>query len=201
MSSALTPSMQRLVEELKKLPGIGEKTATRLAFFTLREEHGFAASLAAALLDVKEQSRFCSMCFGLTETDPCGVCADPRRLRYEVCVVEEPADMMAFEKAREYRGLYHVLGGVLSPLEGVGPEHLRCAELVERARSGEVREVIVATNPSAEGEATALWISRSLKSEVNIRVTRIAMGLPMGGDVEYSDAMTLSRSLSGRRDM
>jgi recombination protein RecR len=200
MSSSLTPSMQRLVEELKKLPGIGDKTALRLAFFILREEHGYAASLAAALLDMKEQSRFCSICFGLTEDDPCRVCADPRRLEHEVCVVEEPADMMAFERAREYRGIYHVLGGALSPLEGIGPEHLRCEELLKRARSGTLREVIIATNPSPEGEATALWIARQIKP-LGVRVTRIARGLPMGGDVEYSDAMTLAKSLEGRQEM
>ena len=200
MSSGLTPSMERLVEELRKLPGVGEKTATRLAFFILREEHGYAASLAAALLDVKEQSRFCPVCFGLTEDDPCRVCADPRRHEEEVCVVEEPADMMAFERAREFRGRYHVLGGALSPLEGVGPEHLRCQELLDRVRTGGVREVIVATNPSAEGEATALWIAKQVKP-LGVRVTRIARGLPMGGDVEYTDAMTLSQSLPGRREM
>ncbi len=149
---------------------------------------------------MKEQSRFCSICFGLTEDDPCRVCADPRRLAHEVCVVEEPADMMAFERAREYRGIYHVLGGALSPLEGIGPEHLRCEELLKRARSGTLREVIIATNPSPEGEATALWIARQIKA-LGVRVTRIARGLPMGGDVEYSDAMTLAKSLEGRQEM
>jgi len=200
VSSALTPSMQRLVEELKRLPGIGEKTATRLAFFVLRSEHSFAANLAQALLGVKEQSRLCSVCYGLTESDPCGICADPRRKAEEVCVVEEPADMMALERAQEYRGRYHVLGGALAPLDGVGPEHLRCSELVDRVRRGGISEVIVATNPTVEGEATALYIARLVKP-LGVRVTRIARGLPMGGDVEYTDVVTLTKSLEGRREM
>jgi recombination protein RecR len=200
MPSALTPSMQRLVEELKRLPGIGEKTATRLAFYVLRADHSFAADLAQALLGVKEQSRLCSSCFGLTERDPCWICADPRRRPEEVCVVEEPADMLALERAQEYRGHYHVLGGTLSPLDGVGPEHLRCSELVERVKRGGIAEIIVATNPTAEGEATALYIARLVKP-LGVRVTRIARGLPMGGDVEYTDAITLSKSLEGRREM
>ncbi|HZR81982.1 MAG TPA: recombination mediator RecR [Candidatus Binatia bacterium] len=192
--------MQRLVEELKRLPGIGEKTATRLAFFVLRSEHSFAANLAQALLGVKEQSRLCSVCYGLTESDPCGICADPRRKAEEVCVVEEPADMMALERAQEYRGRYHVLGGALAPLDGVGPEHLRCSELVDRVRRGGISEVIVATNPTVEGEATALYIARLVKP-LGVRVTRIARGLPMGGDVEYTDVVTLTKSLEGRREM
>jgi recombination protein RecR len=192
--------MQRLVEELKRLPGIGEKTATRLAFYVLRTDHSFAANLAAALLGVKEQSRLCRECYGLTEQDPCRICSDPRRKADEVCVVEEPADLMALERAQEYRGRYHVLGGALAPLDGIGPEHLRCGELVERVRRGGISEVIVATNPTAEGEATALYIARLVKP-LGVRVTRIARGLPMGGDVEYTDVVTLSKSLEGRRDM
>lgn len=200
MASALTPSMQRLVEELKRLPGIGEKTATRLAFFVLRADHSFAANLAQAVLGVKEQSRLCSVCFGLTERDPCAICADPRRRTEEVCVVEEAADLMALERAQEYRGRYHVLGGALAPLDGIGPEHLRCGELVERVRQGGISEVIVATNPTPEGEATALYVARLVKP-LGVRVTRIARGLPMGGDVEYADVVTLTKSLEGRRDM
>ena len=200
MSSELTPSMQRLVEEFKRLPGVGEKTALRLAFFVLRTESSFAAHFAQALLGVKEQSRLCSVCFGLTERDPCPICLDPRRKPEEVCVVEEPADLRAFERAREYRGRYHVLGGALAPLDGVGPEHLRCGELVERVRAGGIAEVIVATNPTPEGEATALYVARMLKP-LGVRVTRIARGLPMGGDVEYTDVVTLTKSLEGRQEM
>ena len=200
MAGALTPSMQRLIEELRRLPGIGEKTATRLAFYVLHADHSFAANLAQALLTLKEQSRLCSLCFGLTEHDPCAICADPRRKADEVCVVEDPADLLALERAQEYRGHYHVLGGVLAPLDGIGPEHLRCTELVERVRGGRIREVIVATNPTAEGEATALYVARLVKP-LGVRVSRIARGLPMGGDVEYTDVVTLGKSLEGRREM
>jgi recombination protein RecR len=200
MAGVLTPSMQRLIEEFKQLPGIGEKTATRLAFYVLHADHSFAANLAQALLSLKEQSRLCSLCFGLTEQDPCAICADPRRRADEVCVVEDPADLLALERAQEYRGRYHVLGGALAPLDGVGPEHLRCTELVDRVRGGEVREVIMATNPTAEGEATALYVARLVKP-LGVRVTRIARGLPMGGDVEYTDVVTLGKSLEGRREM
>jgi recombination protein RecR len=192
--------MQRLIEELRRLPGIGEKTATRLAFYVLHADHSFAANLAQALLSLKEQSRLCSLCFGLTEQDPCAICADPRRKADEVCVVEDPADLLALERAQEYRGHYHVLGGALAPLDGIGPEHLRCTELVERVRGGRIREVIVATNPTAEGEATALYVARLVKP-LGVRVTRIARGLPMGGDVEYTDVVTLGKSLEGRREM
>src|SRR5215469_16486718 len=142
MAGALTPSMQRLIEELKQLPGIGEKTATRLAFHVLHADHSFAANLAQALLSVKEESRLCSRCFGLTEEDPCAICTDPRRRPEEVCVVEDPADLLAFERAQEYRGHYHVLGGALAPLDGIGPDDLRCAELLDRVKGGQVREVI-----------------------------------------------------------
>lgn len=192
--------MDRLVEELKRLPGIGEKTALRLAFFVLRSEHAFAANLAHALIGVKEESRFCSGCFGLTEQDPCAICSDPRRRADEVCVVEEAADMMAFERAQEYHGRYHVLGGALAPLDGVGPDDLRVEELRKRIESGAICEVIVATNPSAEGEATAHYLARTLKP-LGVRVTRIARGLPMGGDLEYADIVTIVQSLEGRREM
>ncbi len=198
--NGLTPSMERLVDALKRLPGIGEKSALRLAFFILRMDASYAASLAEALLGVKEQSRLCSNCFGLTEEDPCPICRDPRRRAAEICVVEEPADLMAFERAREYRGHYHVLGGTIAPLEGVGPDQLRCAELLQRARRGGVEEIILATNPTAEGEATALYLAQQLKP-TGVRVTRIARGLPMGGDVEYTDILTLTKSLEGRQEM
>ena len=200
MALGLTPSMERLVEELKRLPGIGEKTALRLAFHVLRAEHSYAANLAHALIGVKEESRFCSDCFGLTEQDPCSICADPRRRGEEICVVEEAADMMAFERAQEFRGRYHVLGGALAPLDGVGPDELRFGELVTRIGGGGVEEVIVATNPSTEGEATAHYLARILKP-LGVRVSRIARGLPMGGDLEYADIVTIVQSFEGRREM
>ena len=192
--------MQRLVEELKRLPGIGEKTATRLAFFVLRTETSFAANLAQALLGVKEQSRLCSVCYGLTEQDPCTICADPRRRPDEVCVVEEPADLMALERAQEYRGRYHVLGGALSPIDGVDPEDLKIAELYARVEAGGVREVVLATNPTTTGEATALHIAAALRERApDVAVTRLASGLPVGADLEYADEVTLGKALVGRR--
>ena len=200
MSSGLTPSMQRLIEELRHLPGIGEKTATRLAFFVLRSDHSYAANLAQALLGVKEQSRLCTRCFGLTERDPCTICADPRRNSNELCIVEEPSDLMALERAQEYRGLYHVLGGALAPLDGVGPEHLRFDELLARVGAGGIEEVIVATNPSPEGEATALYVARLVRP-LGVRVTRIARGIPMGGALEFLDEMTVGEALAGRLEL
>lgn len=200
MAVGLTPSMRRLTEELQRLPGVGEKTALRLAFFVLRSDASFASNLAHALLAVKEHSRLCSRCFGLTERDPCAICEDSRRNPAELCVVEDPSDLLALERAQEYRGLYHVLGGALAPLDGVGPEQLRFGELEERVRRGGIEEVIVATNPTAEGEATALYVAKLLRP-YRVRVTRIARGLPFGGDVEYADVVTLSKSIEGRREI
>jgi recombination protein RecR len=191
--------MSRLVQQLTRLPGIGEKTATRLAFHILRADRPFAQALADAIVAVKNETRLCSHCFALTEADPCRICTDPERTDV-ICVVEEPADLMAVERVREFRGRYHVLHGALAPLDGIGPDELKIQPLLLRLREHPAPEIILATNPTAEGEATALYLARLLKP-LGLRVTRIAHGLPMGGDLEYADAMTVSRALEGRRDM
>jgi recombination protein RecR len=197
---AFTPSMQRLVEQLSRLPGIGEKTAARLAFFILRADRGYAQALADAVIDVKDGTRLCSMCFGFTEKDPCPICANPERKTDTVCVVEEPPDLIAIERAGQFRGRYHVLHGTIAPLDGVGPDQLKVRPLVESLRDGAVREVVIATNPTAQGEATALYLAKLIKP-LGITVTRIAHGIPMGGDVEYADVVTLGKALEGRREM
>jgi recombination protein RecR len=195
----MTPSMSRLVQQLMRLPGIGEKTAGRLAFYILRADRAYAQALADALVSMKDETRLCSRCFALTEADPCPICTDPARSSDSICVVEEPADLLAVERAREFRGRYHVLHGTLSPLDGVGPDELKIQPLMLRLGDG-VREVIIATNPTAEGEATALYLARLIKP-LGIRVTRIAHGVPVGGDLEYVDVMTVGRALEGRREM
>ena len=187
----------RLIQELSKLPGIGEKTASRLAMHILRAAKEDAQGLAKAILEVKEKIRFCSQCFNLTDQDPCRVCQDPKRNREILCVVSSPEDLIALERSWGFRGLYHVLHGVLSPLEGVGPKDLRLSELLSRLQGGEVKEVILATSPSVEGEATAQYLSQIIKP-MNVRVTRIARGVPMGGDLQYIDEVTLSKSLENR---
>jgi recombination protein RecR len=194
------PAMSRLVQQLTRLPGVGEKTATRLAFHVMRSDREFARELAEALLAVKDEIRLCSTCFALTEADPCPICSDPRRTDDEICVVEEPADLLAVERAREFRGRYHVLHGTLAPLDGIGPDDLKIQPLLVRLRDRPAREIIIATNPTAEGEATALYLARLLKP-LGLRVTRIAHGLPVGGDLEYADVMTVGRALEGRREM
>ncbi len=198
--AALPVPLKRLVEQLSRLPGIGEKSATRLAFFVLREDTAYAEALAKALVGLKREIRLCSQCLGFTEQQPCALCADPRRSAEVVCVVEDPSDVLAIERAGDFRGRYHVLHGTLAPLEGVGPEHLKISELLARLRDEGVREVILATNPTVEGEATALYLAKLIKPS-GVKVTRIAHGLPMGGDVEYADSVTLSRALEGRREM
>jgi recombination protein RecR len=194
----------RLIRELARLPGIGEKTATRLAFHVLRAPESYARQLAQALVEVKERIRLCSTCMNLTETDPCALCADTRRDPHVVCVVATPPDLYAVERAGHFRGLYHVLHGVLSPLDGVGPDDLRLRELVARLSGGdEARrpaELIVATSPNVEGEATALYVARICKP-LGVRVTRIASGLAVGGELEYADGVTITRALEARRDM
>lgn len=193
-------SLTKLTEELKKLPGIGQKTAERLAFHILKATPDEVNRLSKALTDVKEKVRLCSICCSITEKDPCAICADDKRDHKTICVVEEPHDVFAIERINEFNGVYHVLMGVMSPLDGIGPEELKIAELVSRVEDGAeggVTEVIVATNPNVEGEATAMYIGKLL-ADKEVIVTRIARGLPMGGDLEYADEMTLSKALGGR---
>lgn len=192
--------IERLIRELSKFPGVGAKTATRLAFYILRSSGEDAKSLAEAILTVKEKIRLCSECFNITDIDPCLLCRDERRTKDLICVVEEPQDVAAIEKTAEYKGLYHVLHGVLSPLDGVGPDDLNLKSLVERVLDNDVKEVIVATNPKVEGETTALYISRLLKPFA-VKVTRLAQGLPMGGELEYFDEATVARAIEGRREI
>jgi recombination protein RecR len=192
--------ISRLIEELNKLPGIGPKTAQRLAYHLLQAPAERSRDLADAVLGIKENLRFCSVCLNITDTDPCGICADGTRDVSKVCVVEEPIDIMPLERTRKFRGLYHVLHGVISPSDGVKPEDLRIRELLERLGKTGITEVILATNPNVEGEATSMYIQR-LISPLGIRVTRLARGLPFGGDLEYADDVTLSRALEGRQEM
>jgi recombination protein RecR len=199
-----SPTVQKLIDELAKLPGVGPKTAQRLAFHLLKIPPEDALPLAQALIDVKDTVRFCTCCFNLTEEELCSICAHAGRDTTTICVVEEPGDVISVERTHEFRGLYHVLGGALSPLDGVGPQKLHLAELFERARAGEVHEIIVATNPNTAGEATALFIAEELRAETaagTLRITRLAAGLPMGGDLEYADEVTLGRALTGRREL
>lgn len=198
--SALPPPLARAIHELTKLPGIGEKTATRLAFHLLRTRPQDVASLADALVRLRDETRLCSVCLALTADDPCRLCQDPDRDATSLCVVERPADLIALERSGQFRGRYHVLHGCLSPLDGIGPEQLRISELLHRLADGSVREVVIATNPTVEGEATAIYLSRLIKP-LGVRVTRIAHGLPVGADVEYADSLTLGKALEGRRDM
>jgi recombination protein RecR len=191
--------VEALIEEFRKLPGIGSKSAQRLAFFMIRTPRREAEKLAQAILHLKEAIRYCSTCSNITDIDPCRYCTDPSRDRSLICVVEEPHNLGAIEKTREYHGLYHVLLGTISPLQGVGPEQLQIPGLINRLQNGEVKEVIIATNPNIEGEATALYLSRLIKPLV-IKVTRIATGVPVGGDLDYADQITVSRALEGRRD-
>ena len=190
----------RLVDELKHLPGIGQKTAQRLAFHLLRASPEEAFALADAIREAKLNIRECSICNNITDTDPCLYCSGPTRNRRTICVVEEPPNILAVEKTRQYNGLYHVLGGALSPLEGVGPEQLKLKSLIERLKGGGVEEIILATNPTAEGEATAVYVSKLIKP-LGIRVTRIGVGIPVGSDLEYADEVTMLKAMEGRRDL
>lgn len=191
-------AIAELVREFSRLPGIGRKTAERLAYFILKEDEQFGRRLARAIIEVKEKIHFCSICGNLTDVDPCSICRDTRRNKKTICVIEEAKDIWAIENTGSYNGVYHVLMGSLSPLDGIGPEQLRIRELIDRIERDGVEEVIVATDPNVEGDATALYISKLLKP-LGVTVTRIASGLPIGGDLEYADSMTLSRAISGRR--
>ena len=205
--SAYPAPLARLIQELSKLPGIGEKTAGRLAFHMLKADKGEVLALAESIERLKREIALCPSCFGLCELAPgketseeCEVCRDPRRDQDQVCVVEEPVDMMAVERSGEFRGLYHVLHGAISPLDGMGPESLRIGNLLSRIKSTAVHEVILATNPTVAGEATALYLAKEIK-QLGVKVSRIARGLPMGGELEYTDAVTLGKALEGRREI
>lgn len=199
--AAVTPGpVTRLIEAFAQLPGIGPKTASRLTFYLLRRPAEQAETLADALRDLKQRIVFCSVCYNITEVSPCTVCSDEGRDRSIVCVVEEPLDVVAIDRTGEYRGLYHVLHGAISPVEGIGPDELRINELLARIKAHPVQEVLLATNPNLEGEATAMYLARLLQP-LGVRVTRLARGLPVGGDLEYADAVTLGRALEGRREM
>ena len=199
--------LARLVQELSKLPGIGEKSAARLAFHMLKGNKDDVLRLADSIARLRQEMGLCRRCFGFSEVTPdsedgalCGICRNFEREADKICVVEEPADLIAVEKSQEYRGLYHVIHGTISPLDGIGPDALRIKELLERLRNGVIKEVIVATNPTMNGEATALYLSKVIKP-LGVSVTRIARGLPMGGDLEYTDAVTLGKALEGRREI
>lgn len=192
--------IRRLIKELARFPGIGEKTATRLATFILHTSETDAARLAESIMEVKRKIRFCSVCFNLTEGDVCEICGDPARDRDVICVVEDPDSLVAIEESGSFRGTYHVLHGVLSPADGIGPESLRLKELVERIAANSVREVILATNPSVQGESTALLVTKLLQGK-DVTITRIAFGIPIGGDLKYVDSMTMTRAIEFRRGM
>jgi recombination protein RecR len=190
----------RLIDELRKLPGIGQKTAQRLAYSLLRRSREDAERLSRAILEVREKIRYCSRCNNFSDLDPCGYCTSPNRTQDTICVVEEPSDILSIEKTREYHGQYHVLHGVLSPINGLGPEELKLKNLLERLREGNVREIIVATNPNVEGEATAIYLAKLLKP-IGVRVSRIALGLPVGSDLEFTDEVTMSKALEHRHPL
>ena len=192
--------LARLIDELKRLPGIGQKSAQRIAFFLEHAPREDAERLAAAIVELKDKIRLCSLCNNLTELDPCEYCADSRRDQGVICVVETPFNVVVIEKTREYHGLYHVLHGALSPLQGITPDQLKIKNLLERLKDGKVRELIIATNPNVEGEATAIYLSRLIKP-LGVRVTRIAMGIPVGSELEFADEVTMMKAMEGRREI
>lgn len=198
--NALPRPVQRLINEFTRLPGIGPKSAARLTFYLLRSGDDHALELSAALYDLKEKTQFCSICFNITESDPCLICQDDTRDKKTLCVVEEPLDLLAIERSRAYKGRYHVLHGAISPVEGIGPEDLKIEELVERVSAEDLSEVILATNPTLEGESTTLYLKRRLADQ-KVRLTGLARGLSVGGDLEYTDEITLGRALDGRQDL
>jgi recombination protein RecR len=192
--------LARLIDELKRLPGIGQKSAQRIAFHLERVPRQDAERLSAALLDLKDKIRLCSLCNNLTEADPCSYCTDASRDPTLICAVETPYDVVAIEKTREFRGLYHILHGALSPLQGIGPEQLKLKNLIERLKSGRIKELIVATSPNVEGEATAVYLSKLIKP-LGVKVTRIAMGVPVGSELEFADEVTMLKAIEGRREI
>ncbi len=192
--------LARLIDELKRLPGIGPKSAQRIAFHVERSAREDAERLAAAIVEVKDKIKLCGLCNNLTELEPCEYCSNPSRDPTVICVVETPYNVMAIEKTRQYRGLYHVLHGALSPLQGVGPEQLKLKNLIERLKSGRIKELIVATNPTTEGEATAVYLSKLIRP-LGVRVTRIAMGIPVGSELDFADEVTMLKAIEGRREM
>ena len=200
MSYLYSPPVAWLIEEFEKLPGIGHKTAQRLAFYVLNLPVEKTEALANAIRDARVKTRYCSVCCNITEADPCSICSDVKRDHSTICVVEDPRYVIAIERVREFKGVYHVLHGVISPMDGIGPEDIKIKELLQRIRETDVREVILATNPNVEGEATAMYISKLLKP-AGIRTTRIAHGIPVGGDLEYADEVTLAKAMEGRRDL
>jgi recombination protein RecR len=198
--SAIPKPVARLIEEFSRLPGIGPKTASRLTYYLLRQPQEQSRALAEALVEMKARTRFCSVCFNITEDDPCPICRDESRQNGVICVVEDPLDVIALERTREFKGRYHVLHGAISPVDDIGPEDLKVRELLVRMREPGIREVILATNPTLEGEATAMYLQKQL-APLGARVTRLARGLPVGGDLEYADETTLTRALQGRSEM
>lgn len=199
MSYYVAP-IAKLIEELSKLPGVGSKTAQRLAFHLLDMPYNEVEQLASSMINAKKNIKYCSVCYNMTDSEICSICSNPKRDNRIICVVEDAKDVVAMEKTKEYKGLYHVLHGAISPMEGIGPENIRVKELLMRLREQDVNEIIVATNPNIEGEATAMYISRLLKP-LGIKVTRIAHGIPVGGDLEYADEVTLMKALEGRREI
>lgn len=192
--------MARLIEALRRLPGIGPKSAQRIGFHILKAERAEAQEIAAAVLDLKDKIRLCEICNNITEINPCSICSDPSRNPKQLCIVEEPGNLLPIERTAQYRGYYHVLHGALSPLQGIGPEQLRIANLIDRLKDGAVEEVIVATNPTVDGEATATYLAKLLKP-YGVTVTRIAMGVPVGGDLEYIDEVTIAKAMEGRKEI
>ncbi|MCG8541880.1 MAG: recombination mediator RecR [Clostridia bacterium] len=199
MSNFVLP-VAKLIEEFSKLPGIGKKTAQRLAFYILNSKEDDAIHLAEAIIEAKKKTRYCSICSNITDVDPCNICTSPKRDKKVICVVEDPRDIVAMERTREYNGLYHVLHGAISPMEGVGPEDIKIKELLTRLQKEDIDEIIMATNPNIEGEATSMYISKIVKP-LEVKVTRIAHGVPVGGDLEYADEVTLAKALEGRREL
>ena len=198
--SYYSPSIEKLIESFEKLPSIGHKTATRLAFHMLNLNEESTKEFINSIIEAKKNLRYCSKCFNITETDPCPICSSPKRDQSTICVVEDVKDVVAMEKTHEFKGVYHVLHGSISPMNGIGPEDIKIKELLERLRDTDVKEIIIATNPRVEGDATAIYLSKLIKP-IGIKVTRIAHGIPVGGDLEYTDEVTLSKALEGRREL